>query len=97
MFDLDSSLCRLQGMCCSENSKLEKIKSFDEMSSDASMEKKKNDATNSVSSLDTFFYDVKLEAELSSKVRESKRKYFPIEKGSHFLKFSFAGLIPPCF
>lgn len=41
MFDLDSSLHRLQGMCCSENSKLEKIKSFEEMSSDASVEKKK--------------------------------------------------------
>lgn len=39
MFDLDSSLPSLQGMCCSENNKLEKRKSFEGMSSGASVQK----------------------------------------------------------
>lgn len=83
-------------MCCSENSKLEKIKSFEGMSPGASMEKKKQCHKFSVSSLDTFLNDVKLGAELSSKVTESKRKYFPIEKGSNFLEY-LTGLISSCF
>lgn len=84
-------------MCCSENSKLEKIKSVEEMSPGASTDKKKQCHKFYVSSLDTFFYDGNLGPELSSKVMESKQKYFPIEKGSHFLKFSFTGVISPCF
>lgn len=78
MFDLNSSLHRLQGMSCSEYSKSEKTKSFEEMSSDASMEKEKQCHKFSQFPPSVLFNDVKLGAELSSKIMESKRKYFSI-------------------
>lgn len=78
-------------MLC-ENSVLEKIKSFEEMSSGTSCRRKCYATILSFLPRDVF-HDVNGEAELSPKVMESKRKYFLNEKGSAFLKFSFTGLI----
>lgn len=72
-------------MCCSENAKLEKIKSVEEMSPGASTDKKKQCHKFYVSSLDTFFMMGIWDLSCPQRSRKANENIFLLKRAVIFL------------